>query len=121
MKVFNRLNELQSIKKYSKYIDKELVPAVNKRIGLQLTPRISGDPFTCIFETNQDEGGTRMNIVFKFTTNRRDIDGLFWGTIMVAGRKDEIGSIIGELGTDLDVIEDAYYFLMERLVKKELI
>lgn len=113
MKIFNRLNEIHLIKKYSKYLDNELIPAVSKSLSLEFTIDRFSDPYTYTYRTTFDVDNSYTDVVLEFTTNRKNIEGLFWGTFRIFGKKLEIGSITGELDYDLAIIEDTYYDYFE--------
>lgn len=113
MKVINRLLEIHRINKYYKYINNNLIPEVNKTLNLALKPALSADEYTIKYGTIRNEDNEFMDITLKFTTNHIDIDGIFWGTFIIAGRTTEIGSLTGDLKYDLDIIEDTYYDFYE--------
>lgn len=118
MRVINRLNEIHAINKYAKYINNKLIPGLNKRLHLDFDPLISSDPYTSKFSSPMNEDGELFNITIVFTTNKKDLDGKFWGRFIIVGRTAEIGSLTGELDYDLDIIEDAYYTFYEEMVDK---
>lgn len=118
MKAHNRLNEIHKIAKYNRYIDKKLIPEVNKALHLDLKKSIGGDIYTIVYKSFRDESDEVLDITLKFTTNNRNNDGLFWATFIIAGRTVEVGSIIGDINYDLGIIEDSYYYFFEQVEAK---
>lgn len=118
MKVYNKLNEIHKISKYDRYIDKKLIPEVNKSLNLNLKPSISSDIYSTSYVSMRDESNEILDIRLKFTTNNKNNDGLFWATFIIAGRTVEIGSMIGDISYDVDIIEDSYYDFFEQVEAK---
>ena len=118
MKAINRIteiNKINKISKYSKYISGKLIPKVNETLNLNLKPTLSTDIYTVKYETLWNEDKDFLDITIKFTTNRVDLEGIFWGTFIIAGRSTEIGSLTGDLSYDIAIIEDTYYDFYEML------
>lgn len=110
MKVINRLDEIQKISKYSKYINNTLLPAINESLGLDLEPiEFNTDPYTSIYQTYVDRDGYYADITLQFTTNRRDLDGICWATFIIFGSKFHAGIVTGNVDDDLAIIENSYY------------
>lgn len=118
MKVYNRLTEIHKISKYDRYIDKKLIPEVNKRLNLNLKYSISSDIYSMSYTSMRDESDEILDIRLKFTTNNKNNDGLFWATFIIAGRTVEVGSMIGDITYDVDIIEDSYYDFFEQVEAK---
>lgn len=114
MKAINRLCELDKIKKYSSYINDELIPGVNERLKLNLKPSFTSDPYTYIYTTTRNEDDEFMSIMLKFTTNRKELEGKFFGTFIIKGLREPIGDLYGDLETDIGIIEDTYYWFYEQ-------
>lgn len=118
MKVYNRLTEIHKISKYDRYIDKKLIPEVNKRLNLNLKYSISSDIYSMSYTSMRDESDEILDIRLKFTTNNKNNDGLFWATFIIAGRTVEVGSMTGDITYDVDIIEDSYYDFFEQVEAK---
>ena len=118
MKVYNRLTEIHKISKYDRYIDKKLIPEINKRLNLNLKYSISSDIYSMSYTSMRDESDEILDIRLKFTTNNKNNDGLFWATFIIAGRTVEVGSMIGDITYDVDIIEDSYYDFFEQVEAK---
>ena len=115
MKVHNKLIEIQKISRYSKYLDKKLIPEINKLLNLDLKPSLNGSIYDTSYSSMTDESGEVMDMRLKFTTNDKRNEGLCWVTFVIAGRTVEVGSITGDLKYDSDIIEDSYYYFFEEV------
>lgn len=119
MKAINRLNEIASMDKYSKYIQ-DLIDKVNEALNISLQPKMAIDKYTYLYGTLVDPDGKYMTCSLKFTTNRIELKGICWATFIIAGRKYEIGELFGDLTTDCDIIEDSYYDFYEQAEMKNI-
>lgn len=107
MRIKNRLLEIASIGKFSKYLN-ELIPKINAETGMNFRPQMSSNPYTLILKSiDADKGIGTLTL----TTNRTDIEqgNNIYGTLNINGKTTDIGSLTGtDIQTDLYQISDTY-------------
>ena len=121
MRLRNRLFEIAKISKYNKYITNSLVPAINKKLSVELVPNISGDDYTYNFSSITDIDGAISTLQLRITTNNKNIeDGIAWATLIIMGRRYDAGVLTGDINTDVAIIEDSYYDFIDHTDKYHL-
>lgn len=70
MKAINRLLEATNFKKYRKYIERDLLPAIERYLGFKLSPVIGSDSsYGRAYKAVTSLDGKYLNFVLNFTTN----------------------------------------------------
>ena len=102
MKIKKRLLELNSIGKFSKYLN-NLIPQINNETGMNFRPQSGSDPYSISLKAVDPKKGMSTIIL---TTNNVNIDkgDQIYGEAIINGETVDIGSLNGSIENDLPKI-----------------
>lgn len=110
MRAMNRLLESVSYRKYKKYIERDLLPAIERYLGFKVHPALGSDnPYGCSYKAITTVDGKYINIILMFTTNDRFLnDHAMCLDLVVNGRSYPSYINCDDVQDDIDACSTAF-------------